>query len=382
MLALGFQRKGVFQQFPLVYPGGRQEIRYPRLAGGNGAGLVQRHDLDTPRFFQRGGCFEQNAVLGAQAAADHDRHGRSQTQRAGAADDQHGNAACQRIPHCLAHQQPDDRGNHGDGNDRRDENARYLVGNFGNRRFGCRRVRHHLNDLGKGGVLADPGSPAFQEAGLIDRCGGNAVAGAFIRRDALAGQRRLIDSTGSLQHRAVHRNAFPRPDDKYIVLLHLLHRHGHFCAVPNQAGRFGGQFHQPLERVRGFALGAGFQRLAHGDQRQDHGGGLKIEVHHIVHDRVHIAPHLRARHGKKSVGAVHKGRRRAQRHQRIHVGRTAPQALKPADKELLVDDHDNDRQKQLGQAHGHMIVVVESGQGPAPHHMAHGEVHQHQQKAH
>ena len=382
MLALCLQRKGVFQQLPFVNAGDGQKIRHPWLAGGDGAGLVQRHNLDTARFFQRSGCFEQNAVFGSQAAAYHDRHRGSQTQRAGTADDQHGNAARQRIAHFPAQQQPDNSGDHGDGNDRGDENTRHLIGDLGDRRFGGRRVRDHLNDLGKGGVLADPGGAAFQEAGLVDRSGGNIVAGAFIRRNTFAGQRGFIDGAVSFQHHAVHRNAFARANGEYIVFLHLLHGHGHFHAVPNQTGRFRGQLHQALERVRGFALGAGFQRLTHGDQGQDHGGGLKIEIHHVIHNRVHIAPHLRARHGEEGVGTVHKGRRRAQRHQRIHVGRAVPQALEAADKEFLVDDHDNDRQKQLGQPHGHVIIVIESRQRPAPHHVTHGEVHQHQQEAH
>ena len=59
-----------------------------------------------------------------------------------------------------------------------------------------------------------------------------------------------------------------------------------------------------------------------------------------------------------------------------------PQGLIAADEELLVDDHDDHRQQQLGQPHGHMVVVVKRRQGPAPHHVAHGKVHQHQQKAH
>ena len=58
------------------------------------------------------------------------------------------------------------------------------------------------------------------------------------------------------------------------------------------------------------------------------------------------------------------------------------EALKTADKKFLVDDHDNARQQQLHQAHSHMVVFKKGRQGPVPHHMSHGKIHQDQQKSH
>ncbi len=40
-----------------------------------------------------------------------------------------------------------------------------------------------------------------------------------------------------------------------------------------------------------------------------------------------------------------------------------PQALKSADKELLVDDHDDARQQQLHQSHGDVVAVKNAGSG-------------------
>ena len=57
------------------------------------------------------------------------------------------------------------------------------------------------------------------------------------------------------------------------------------------------------------------------------------------------------------------------------------EALEAVDEELLVDDHDDARQQQLDEAHSDVVAVEPVGQGPAPHHVAHGEVHQHQQEA-
>ena len=53
-------------------------------------------------------------------------------------------------------------------------------------------------------------------------------------------------------------------------------------------------------------LNVGFQGLAHGDEGQDHGGGFKVELHHIVHDKFVIAIDLSTGHGKEGVSAPHK----------------------------------------------------------------------------
>ena len=61
------------------------------------------------------------------------------------------------------------------------------------------------------------------------------------------------------------------------------------------------KLHQALERVGGLALGAGLQHLAHRDEGQNHGSGLKVELHHIMHDQLAVAVHLRAGHGEQGV---------------------------------------------------------------------------------
>ena len=360
----------------------REDVRHPGLAAGDGAGFVQGHDLHPARLLQGGGGFEQDAVFGPQATAYHNGHRSGQAQGTGAADHQHGDAPGQGIAYRVAQQQPHRRGHGGDGDHRRDEHAGDLIGDLGDGGLGGGGVADHADDLGQHRVLAHPGSPAAEIAGLVHRGGGHAVAGGLVHGDALAGQGGLIDGAGALQHHAVHRDALPGPDGELVPLLHLLHRHLHLPAVPEHRGGSGSQAHEAFQGVGGFALGPGLQHLAHGDQGQDHGGGLKIEVHHIGHDGGFVAPDLGRRHGEQGIGAVAEGRRGPQGHQGVHIGGPVPQGLIAADEELLVDDHDDPRQQQLGQAHGHMVVVVKRRQGPAPHHVAHGKVHQHQQKAH
>ena len=99
-----------------------------------------------------------------------------------------------------------------------------------------------------------------------------------------------------------------------------------------------------------------------------------------MHDERVVAVHLSAGHGEQGVGAPEKAGRGTQRHQCVHVGGTVEQALEAADEELLVDDHYDARQQQLDQTHGNVVAVEPVGERPAPHHVAHREIHQHRQK--
>ena len=57
------------------------------------------------------------------------------------------------------------------------------------------------------------------------------------------------------------------------------------------------------------------------------------------------------------------------------------EAGEAADEKLLVDEQDDGGEDHLHEAHGHVVPLEPGGDGPAPHMMAHGEVHQDQQKA-
>ena len=382
VLAAGLQRQGNLHQCFLRHTGSGQKVGHLGLAGGDGARLVQGHHFDFPRLLQGDGGFEQDAVSGPQAAAHHDGHGGSQTQGAGAADDQHRNAPGQGKAEALTQKQPHGGGNDGDGDDRGHEHPGHLVGELGDGGLGGRRIPHHLNDLGQGGVLPHPQGPAAEIAGLVDGGGGHLVPGGLIRRDALAGEGRLVHRAGPLFHHAVHWDALPRLHHEQVSGLHLLHRDGDLLPRPQQHRRLGGQAHQALQGIGGLALGPGLQQLAHGDQGEDHGGGLEIKLVHQLHHPVHIAVELGIGHEKQGGHAPHKGGGGAQSYQGVHVGGPAPQALIAADEKPLVDDQDDARQQQLDQAHGHVVPVEPAGQGPPPHHVPHGEVHQRQQKNH
>ena len=99
---------------------------------------------------------------------------------------------------------------------------------------------------------------------------------------------------------------------------------------------------------------------------------------HIRHDSCHITLYLGIRHRKQCIDTVKKRCSGSKSYQRIHVRGFIQQSFKTTDKEFLVDDHDNDRQKQLKQSHRHMVSRKERWQRPVPHHMPHREIHQYQ----
>ena len=381
MLAALFERGGEGEKRALRHALGGEHVGHARLALGDRAGFIQRDDLGLAGFFERNGSLEQNPVFRAKAVADHDGHRRGQPQRTRAADDQHGDAARERKADGLAAEQPDGGGQDGERDHRRHEHAGNPVGDLRNRRFRRGGVGDHFDDLGEGRVLADARCLAAQEAGLIRRRGGDAVPDGLIHRDALAGQRGFVHRALALQNHAVHRDAFAGADDEHIAAPHLRNRHGDFLPAAHECCGLRGELHQAAERVGRFALGARFQHFADGNQRQNHRRRFEVELVHILHDGRRVAAHLRARHGEKGVGAVTKGRGRAQRDERIHIRRAVEERAESVDEEFLVDDHDGDGQQHLEQPHCDVVIRKAGGQRPAPHHVPHRDIHQRKQKA-
>ena len=217
---------------------------------------------------------------------------------------------------------------------------------------------------------------------MVDGGGAYRISQCLVHRNALPGQGGFIHRTFPLQDHPVHRDALSGADCKHVPLLHLLRRNGFFLPVPDHSGGLGGKLHQTPDGVGGFSFGASLQHFSHRNQRQDHGGGLEIKLVHIDHDPIHIPMYLGIGHSEQGIYAPQKGCPGAEGNQRIHVGGAMPQALKAADKKFLVDDQDAPCKQQLHQSHCHMVPVKPMGQRPVPHHMPHGEIHQHQQQCH
>ncbi len=116
------------------------------LAFGQRAGLVEGHDLDPVRHFQRFSIFNQNAVLGCHAGADHDGRGRGQPQGAGAGNHQHGNGVENGGLPVTGKQAPAQQGDEGRHYDDRHKHGADLVHQpLDGRFFGLRRFHHPHN---------------------------------------------------------------------------------------------------------------------------------------------------------------------------------------------------------------------------------------------
>ena len=94
------------QQLVIRYTEG-EYIGDLRLSVGDGSGLVQCDGTHLSGLFQGYSRLEHDTVLCAHTAADHDRNRRGETQRARAADHQHGDSSRQRKSHRLSRKEPD-----------------------------------------------------------------------------------------------------------------------------------------------------------------------------------------------------------------------------------------------------------------------------------
>ena len=254
MLAALLDRIGQPQQLILRHARRGQQVRDLRLALRDGAGLIQRDDLDAPGRFQRSGRFEQDAMLCANAVADHDGHRRGKAEGARAADDEHGNGARQRIAHGLADKHPDNKRDKRNADDGRDEHTGDAVGHLRNGGLCCGCVADHSDDLRERRILADARGAAAQEAGLVQRGSRDGVARSLIHRDALAGQRGLVHGAAALLDDTVHRDGLAGADDKNVAGAHLLDGDERLLTGTDDSRRLRGELHEALEGVCRLAL--------------------------------------------------------------------------------------------------------------------------------
>ena len=381
MLALFFQGKCHGEEFLFGNSICREQICHFRLTTGDCTGFVQGNDLDFACFFKRNSGFEQDTVLGTHSVADHDRYRSGKSERAWTTDNENGNSAGKCIAEFMSGQKPDKCGENRNRDDCRHKDTGNTVCDLGDRSLGSCCVTHHFDDLGEGGILADAGCFAFDKSRLVDSSGRDKISGGLVDRDTFACKGRFIDSTGSLDDHTVNRDVFSWADHKDVSLVDLLDRNGSFLTVAENDSGLWREFHEALESVSGFSLGTGFKHFANSDQSQDHCRGFEVKIHHVVHDSGRIAVDLSSCHGEECVDTPYKRCHGTEGNECIHVRGTMPQALESADEKFLVDDHDDSGKQKLYKTHCDMVVIKPCRQRPAPHHMSHGEVHQHEQKS-
>ena len=208
MRAAALDAGGKAQHLRVVEAGQRDDRHHLRLAFGERAGLVHHQRVDLFHPLQRLGILDQHAGLGAAADADHDRHRRGETQRAGAGDDQHAHRRDQSVGEARLRPEhgPGGEGNERDRDHRRHEPAGHLVGQPLDRRAAALRGRHHLHDLGQQRVAADLVGAHHETARDVERAADHARVLVLGHRHGFAGHHRLIERGMPLQHHAVDRH--------------------------------------------------------------------------------------------------------------------------------------------------------------------------------
>ena len=381
VLALLFEGERRLHQVADVDAGARHHVGDGGFALRDGPRLVEGDGADLPGRLQALRGLEQDAVFRADSVAHHDGDRGRETEGAGTADDQHRDGAGQGVLDAGADDHPGKEDREGDDHDHRHEDAGDAVRDLCHRRFRRGGVRDHLDDLGQGRVIADPRRPALEVAGPVDRGGRDDVSLRLVDRDALAREGGLVDGAGPGQDDAVHRDVLAGAHDEHIAHSHVFDTDVDLFPVPQEGRGLRRQFHEALQSIGRPSFGLRLEGLAHGDEGEDHGGGLEVVAVHIFHGG--FRAELRHRGGRlhQRIEAVEEGGRGAERDQRVHVGRPVPEALETVDKELTVDEHDDDRQQHLHEPEVH-TVREQVRHRPAPHHVPHREVHEEQGQRH
>ena len=377
VLAPALQGHGHAQQLGLVHAVGAHDLAHHGRALGHGAGLVQHDLVDVAGSLQCLGRLDQHPVGGAAARAHHDRGGRGQAKGARAADHQHRHGMAERDREARAQDHPDNQRQSGDTDHRGHEHARDAVGHALDGGLGARGLVHQAHDRRKRGVLADGsrlhGKPTAGRHGRTR----HAVSDVLLGRHGFARDRALVHQRRALYHDAVDRDPLAGSHDDAVAHDKLLGRHRDLGVISHDGRGLGRQVHQRRHGVGRLALGARLEVLAQGNQRQDHAGRVQVQPMRGPVRRREVARAKRPGHAVERRQAVGERRRRAQRDQRVHVGRAVPQRAEPAREDPTVGHQDRHAQQELGQRPCHHVAhaVQPRHLGPAQH-RPHGQVEQ------
>ena len=91
-------------------------------------------------------------------------------------------------------------------------------------------------------------------------------------------------------------------------------------------------------------------------------------------------PGQQDRHLVEDADGPAKGNAGAQRHQGVHIGSPVEEGAESGCEEIPVDDHDDCREDHLCQGQADVVVDQKRRKRPAPHIMAHGDVHEGREK--
>jgi DNA-binding FrmR family transcriptional regulator len=166
------------------------------------------------------------------------------------------------------------------------------------------------DDLGEGGLAADPCGFDHEVAVAVHGCADDLVARTDLDRHRLAGDHRHVDGGVPVDDGAVGRDLGPGPDHEPHTDLELVE--GDFAAVFEGCG-LDAELGEFAQGVTGASASAGFEPAAEQDQRDDDRGRLEVDVRRVgVHPRVGRAPE------EQGEGRPAPGRERAHRDEGVH----------------------------------------------------------------
>ena len=108
--------------------------------------------------------------------------------------------------------------------------------------------------------------------------------------------------------------------------------------VPQHGGGLGTQVHEPGNGLAGLALGAGLQELAQGDEGDNHGRRLKVQVHGVPLHQGGVPVAQPPADGVQGHNAVEHSGGGAHGDEGVHIGGPMPEGAEAVYEVGPVDD--------------------------------------------
>ena len=312
---------------------GSDDVGDPRLALGEGAGLVEDDGPDRPQPLEGFGVPEQDAGLGALPGPDHDRGRRRETECAWAGDDQDRDRVEQGEieGRGRAEQEPDDERRGRQPQDRGHEVSGDEIGQALDGRSGALGLRHQADDPGEHGAGADPGGPKGEGARGVQGAADDQILGVLGDGQALARDHAFVDARRSVSDDAIDRDRLARSNPDDVPDANVRDRQVDFRPVAEHAGGSRREIDQAPDGVRGVAACPGLEEPPEQDQGDDRGCGVEVQGKGgAVHPEPGRPEERRDDDRRDRVGV---GGGSAHRDQGVHVRSPVAQCLPGADVE-------------------------------------------------
>ena len=304
------------EQFVGRHAGCRDDPADRRAADGQRSGLVEHDRIDPMGGLERLATADEDAGLRATTGPDHDRGRRRQAHRARAGDDQDRDERGQGEGQAWlrAGDEPGEERRRGDDQDERHEHLGDAVGEALDRRLRALGPLDEVDDAGQRRVAPDPRRAHHERAGRVLGRPDDLVAWSDRDRDRLAGQHRCVDGGSALDDDTVDGDPVAGPDTEEVADRDGLERHLVVRPVTHDERGRRTEADQPMDRAGRPALGAGLEPAPEQDETDDDRRRIEVGDGLDTGRRDEVRPH-------RDHDAVGPGRRRADRHERVHVGR-------------------------------------------------------------